>query len=566
MPEPLSDYACQNELFYYNFNGIDPDGDSLVYDLVSPLNGYSVPTDNVPFANPAPYPEISWLAGYNKENQVPGSPALNIDRKTGRLTVRPTNKGLFVFGIRSQEFRNGVKIGETRRDIQLMVKECLRNETPVVLAKGSNSTGLYNPGQVYRINKTGPRCLDILFTDPDKNERLVLSAKPVNFSNKHYSFSGQTQGIVNTGTTQDTLKATLCFTDCFDTAGKTYLLDLIVSDYGDNGCGLPRQDTLRLSLVAERASDRPPVLSFSTPIKVIEAFEGETIRFEVIGTDPDNDLVTVAGAGQGFTFNSQSIVFKEKKGTGRTSAEFSWLIDCQALQQPSYKIEFIAASGPCEKVTTSEIIEIRPKRRSITHNAIASEQLICYNSIPAILTGSPPAGGTEHYTYLWEASTTGAQTGFSPAAGNNNQPHYTPAALPQTTWYRRKVMAGDCNEHTSSAIAIKVEPLPAAPQATPAITCPGGTVVLKAAAPAAGSELEWYDQPTGGMLLHRGSSYETPPLDASTDFYVQTVNRHGCVSASRTKASATVLPSTADAGEDIAIIQGRRVGLKAKGG
>jgi hypothetical protein len=47
---PLGDYACVNDLFYYDFGGQDPDGDSLAYDMVTPLNGHSTP------ANPCALP------------------------------------------------------------------------------------------------------------------------------------------------------------------------------------------------------------------------------------------------------------------------------------------------------------------------------------------------------------------------------------------------------------------------------------------------------------------------------------------------------------------------------
>ena len=38
---PLGDYACRDELFYYDFGGQDADGDSLAYDMVTPLNGHA---------------------------------------------------------------------------------------------------------------------------------------------------------------------------------------------------------------------------------------------------------------------------------------------------------------------------------------------------------------------------------------------------------------------------------------------------------------------------------------------------------------------------------------------
>ncbi|RZK88933.1 MAG: gliding motility-associated C-terminal domain-containing protein, partial [Hymenobacter sp.] len=42
---PLADYACLGETFTYDFAGQDPDGDSLVYDMVTPLNGHSTPVE-----------------------------------------------------------------------------------------------------------------------------------------------------------------------------------------------------------------------------------------------------------------------------------------------------------------------------------------------------------------------------------------------------------------------------------------------------------------------------------------------------------------------------------------
>ncbi|MHC2993876.1 hypothetical protein OB13_20690, partial [Pontibacter sp. HJ8] len=231
---PLSDYACANELFYYDFSGTDADGDSLVYDMVTPLNGFSssAPGNEMPPPARGPYPEIKWLPGYNQANQIQGSPPMTIDKQTGRLTVQPASVGLYVFGVRAQEYRNGVKIGEVRRDFQLLVKDCPRNESPVVLAKTSGQRSFYTPGEVLRIGPNDARCLDVFFTDPDTNEPLTLYARPVNFSNNNYTFTGPTSGVVNTSTASDSLKATLCFSECFDTGGKVFKMDLIVKDNG----------------------------------------------------------------------------------------------------------------------------------------------------------------------------------------------------------------------------------------------------------------------------------------------------------------------------------------------
>lgn len=357
---PLSDYACVNEQFYFDFNGSDPDGDSIVYDMVTPLNGFTTPTMPVytSWARPAPFPEISWLPGYNTSTQVQGNPAIKIDSETGQLTMRPSSKGLFVFGIRAQEYRKGVKIGEIRRDFQVLVLDCPRNQTPKVLAKESSKKEFYQEGQILRINSTDVnRCLNVLFTDPDRSEYVELRARPVNFSRRDYTFQGLTKGIINQGATSDTLKATLCFDECFDTEGKVYLMDLIVKD---DGCSLPRQDTVRVSFIVEPTPDAPPALSLSTNKRVFEVQQGDKLNFNVLGIDADQDVLSLTAEAKNFTMASQQIVFANKSGTGQVSSPFSWDITCETLKQESYTIEFVLKTFVCNKeVIRKETIEVK---------------------------------------------------------------------------------------------------------------------------------------------------------------------------------------------------------------
>ncbi len=354
---PLSDYACVNELFYYDFAGTDDDGDSLVYDMVTPFNGHaSIALDNrAPLPLPAPYAEIMWQPGFSRDNQITGSPSIRIDAQTGQLIMRPANKGLYVFGVRCQEFRNGKKMGEVRRDFQVLVKECPTNQSPIVLAKAQGGTAFYKANEVLQLKAGAEKCIDIFFTDSDKNEPLVLAARPVNFSNSNYTLSGTTSGSVNTGTASDSLKATICFEECFDTGGKVYQLDLIVRD---DGCSLPRQDTLRVSFVIEPVPDAPPLLSLSTPDRIFTVTEGTILTFEVTGNDPDRQEVSLellnGSTASGYTFEN-------KNGIGPVTSTFSWPIDCEAMKKESHLLEFAVTSMVCgEAITKTETVEVRP--------------------------------------------------------------------------------------------------------------------------------------------------------------------------------------------------------------
>jgi hypothetical protein len=137
---PLSDYACPNRRYYVDFAGTDPDGDSLVYTIVTPLSTIEVsalPSSGFPHAGP--YPEIQWKPGFSLNNIMNGNPDLAIS-SDGLLTVTPSplSIGLYVFAIKCEEFRGGVKIGEVRRDFQMLVQDaCPVAEPPQNCWQGS---------------------------------------------------------------------------------------------------------------------------------------------------------------------------------------------------------------------------------------------------------------------------------------------------------------------------------------------------------------------------------------------------------------------------------------------
>lgn len=69
-----------------------------------------------------------------------------------------------------------------------------------------------------------------------------------------------------------------------------------------------------------------------------------------------------------------------------------------------------------------------------------------------------------------------------------------------------------------------------------------GTVILTASGAAAGEDYKWYDALTGGTLLQtNGTSYTTPPISATTTYYVTKYNTTLlCESSPRTPVTATV--------------------------
>jgi gliding motility-associated-like protein len=346
---PLADYACRNELFYYDFSGQDADGDSLIYDLVTPLNGHSTATNPKPAsAAPAPYQPITWNTGLSTLNQIPGAPTLSINRATGRLTVRPINVGLFVFGVRCSEYRRGEKIGESRRDFQLMTLNCPINTQPsMVMLPAPTGQVPYRPGRdTLRLVPGGNRCVRLRFTDADPNSRLTLSLSPVNFTGLLPNFTTATTGSVRTLGAPDTLTATLCFPECINTQGRVYLLDVVV---GDDGCSLPKRDTVRVAFIATPPLNSPPTLvTTAGPALPLRVHVGDLVAFDITGTDPDNDAIQLEMTGRGFTPASLGATLSQSTAGTQQRGHFNWRVDCRAVGADSlFNFQFTAATSPC---------------------------------------------------------------------------------------------------------------------------------------------------------------------------------------------------------------------------
>lgn len=127
-----------------------------------------------------------------------------------------------------------------------------------------------------------------------------------------------------------------------------------------------------------------------------------------------------------------------------------------------YYVRRTGGSGLCPNTTTCISITVTVQT-ALGNNTVSTAQTICSGQTPAALTGTLPTGGTGAYTYLWESSTDGVS--YAAAGGTNNTQNYSPAALTQTTWFRRNVTSGVCtgsNSSTSAAIIITVNPVPAA--------------------------------------------------------------------------------------------------------
>jgi gliding motility-associated-like protein len=107
--------VCQKEKFSYLFNATDADGDKLTYSFGSALNGASV-------LDPPPYFPLNYRDGYS--GAQPMGKKVTIDSLTGLISGICDTTGEFVITVYAHEWRNGVLINSTKKEMQIKVGDC----------------------------------------------------------------------------------------------------------------------------------------------------------------------------------------------------------------------------------------------------------------------------------------------------------------------------------------------------------------------------------------------------------------------------------------------------------
>lgn len=162
-------YVCADQQFCYNHGAIDPDGDSLSYSLVNPLEG-PAPGTPIPYSSPA-------LSANYPLFDTTGS--VQFDPQTGSLCIIPTDTTpgqVVVVAVQVLEWRNGVVIGSTTRDIQLVVLQCANNQPDL------NPRDVVNLNGGIRVDSNSieicpgvPLTFDIIADDPNLGDVVTMS-------------------------------------------------------------------------------------------------------------------------------------------------------------------------------------------------------------------------------------------------------------------------------------------------------------------------------------------------------------------------------------------------------
>jgi gliding motility-associated-like protein len=146
-------FVCQGQQFCFSHGAYDPDGDSIVYQLIPPRTTLGA--------------TLNYLPGFSAQQPLTSSPAMSFDVTTGDFCFTPQMMEVTVMAVLVREYRNGVLIGTVERDIQVTVINCTN-----VLPQASGINGTNN----FSINACAGQqtCFNINTSDADGSQTVTL--------------------------------------------------------------------------------------------------------------------------------------------------------------------------------------------------------------------------------------------------------------------------------------------------------------------------------------------------------------------------------------------------------
>lgn len=165
-------YVCLNQPYKYNNGGVDPNGDSVAFEVINPQTNSSCGSlpSNLSFVAASPTLSIP-------NNPFQTNNTFTISPTTGELSFTPALQGAHTVTVRANEYRNGVFIGSVMRDIQVQVINCMGSGvTPTLKTDSLSVTGsaIYSGGAITACaTKPFTFCYDIKSTDT--NAKLVVT-------------------------------------------------------------------------------------------------------------------------------------------------------------------------------------------------------------------------------------------------------------------------------------------------------------------------------------------------------------------------------------------------------
>jgi gliding motility-associated-like protein len=147
-------FVCLGQNFNYNHGVVEPDGDSLFYELITPKTG--------------PNSTVSFIPPSSVINPISSSTPFTLNSLNGDINFTPNQMQIGVMAIRIKEYRNGQFIGSVIRDMQVYTQTCNNNLPTLSGINGGNNftTSICANQQI---------CFTVNSIDLDNTQSITLS-------------------------------------------------------------------------------------------------------------------------------------------------------------------------------------------------------------------------------------------------------------------------------------------------------------------------------------------------------------------------------------------------------
>ena len=548
--------VCFNGNFTFDFGAIDNDGDSLSYAFCQGLvGGSSGNNQNAAQPNPPsnpPYSSVPYNNGYTGFSPL-GS-GVTINSSNGLISgVAPGQIGDYVVAVCVSEFRQGVKIGETKKEIHITVANCSLSaaqlKTSYITCDGFNLTFSNESTSSLVSTYTWD------FGDPASGANNI-STSPTPTHN--YTDTGVFKlklRVESTGGCKDSttslVKIYPGFVANFDVSGSCFekpfnFTDRTITQYGV-------VDTWKWNFGDNSTST--DVASIKNPTYKYSTAGSRTV--ELIATNSKGCTDTISKIVDVRDIPLLNLPFKDT---------LICSIDTLQLRAQGTGVFLWTSVAPIINPNTANPI-VYPKDTtlyvvSLNDNGCIKTDTVkvnVLNSISVNIGSDTSICRTDSFTI--KTTSFGLQYAWSPASGLSSTSAKSPKAAPNaSTTYFVTANLGKCTARDT--INVKVSPYPTAFAGNDVSICYGDKIQLNGSI--VGSSFTW--TPSNSLQNPRTLNPIAAPLD-STRYILAVYDTLGCPKPARDTVYVMVIPPVkAFAGNDTNLLVNQRLQLAATGG
>lgn len=546
--------VCANSPFIYDYAASDDDAqDSLVYSFSTAYDGATQQNPKPTLTSSPPFSSVSYRQIFTAAQ--PLGPDVTINPKTGVISGKAPQSGLYIVTVTVKEYRKGLYIGEHSKEFQFSITSCVKQVVAAMPDKYADCSGY----TINFINNSTPN-KSYFWDFGDGDTVTTLSQAP-------FPHTYRARGVYTAKLIVDK------GSNCNDSATTTvYVFPRLLPSFSLNGlCTSKSSDFLNTTTndvgsisyykwdfgdpnaTNDTARTRNAVYQYKTPgtyvvtldVRTDQGCEQTLTNTYTIYDKPPIPVLTA----DTLLCNKDSIrLFAQSISPGTYSWQPSnYFIQGAQTQSPlvypkrdtTYQVTFTDNTGCVNTVGVTIDVRDTLLVKALPDSTICTGDPIVLRSI-----------SDGDYAFNWTDLNTNTSAGTSTSV----------TVIPQrTTTYELLATLGSC-ETRSTATLRTVDP-PRAYAGRDTGICYGDRVTLNATG---GAYYSW--TPSVGLNTPTRSQTLAAPL-ATTDYIVVVTDTLGCPKpVNDTVTIAVIPPVPAFAGNDTIIIYGQPFQLNASGG